>query len=133
MQRLRSGSAISLLPLLRRLCSTLPRYGVTQHLEVLATWTPHIRQRSRTFGAGSASVIQGIGDITLGVKQSSLHSDRKKFSLALESFVIIPTADVLAAWIPKALPMVQFDCATYVGLDREMPNVEALIGVSKRF
>lgn len=43
------------------------------------------------------------------------------------------TADAFVAWVPKALPTVQFDVATYIGLTRDTPDVEAYIGVSKRF
>ena len=36
------------------------------------------------------------------------------------------TADVFAAYIPKSLPTVQFDAATYVGLNHDTPDVEVL-------
>lgn len=43
------------------------------------------------------------------------------------------TADAFVAWVPKSLKTVQFDVATYIGLNRDTPDVEAYIGVSKRF
>lgn len=199
--------------------STTLRYGVTQHFEIVAAWTPYVHQRMRTLGIPGAAAArsEGIGDVTLGFKQSLLNPDGKKFSLALQPFVVIPTAkaalgvgsvveglivpityalpasfalglspeidrianiggpghhvsytiigginrqfgglnagielagvrdddptgrttkatfDVFAAYIPKALPSVQFDAATYIGLNHDTPDVEVLIGVSKRF
>lgn len=196
--------------------STLLRYGVTQHLELLASWTPYVHQRVRTFGAGATST-DGVGDVTLGLKQSLFHPDGKGLSLALQPFVVVPTAkaalgvgstveglivpvtlalpaafslglspevdrlpdsagrghhasytmiggvsrqlgavnagvelatvhdddparrttrvtaDIFAAWVPKAIPTVQFDAASYVGLNRDTPDIEVLVGVSKRF
>lgn len=196
--------------------STLLRYGVTPHLELLAGWTPYLHQRTRTFGGG-VDTTTGVGDVTLGFKQSLLHPDGKNFSLALQPFVIVPTAkaalgvgspveglivpvtlalpanfalglspeidrianagapghhasytmiggisrqfgsvdtgvelagihdddptgrttkataDVFAAYIPKAHPTVQFDAAAYVGLNHDTPDVELIVGVSKRF
>jgi len=195
--------------------STLVRLGVTQYLELFAGWTPYIHQRTRT-GAG-VDRTDGVGDVTLGLKQSLLHPDGKGFSLALQPFVVVPTAkaalgvgrpvvgliipvtlalpadfalglspeidriantasrghhasytmiggisrqlgsvnaglelagthdddpggrttkataDVFAAWIPKAHPTFQFDVATYVGLNHDTPDVEVLVGVSHRF
>ncbi len=196
--------------------NTTLRYGVTPHLEVLASWTPYIHQRTRTFTAG-VERTDGVGDVTLGLKQSLLNPDGKKFSLALQPFVVVPTAkaalgagspveglivpityalpanfalglspeidrvanagarghhasytmiggvsrqfgsvnagvelagthdddptgrttkataDVFTAYIPKSMPNVQFDAATYVGLNHDTPDVEVLIGVSRRF
>ena len=195
---------------------TLLRFGVTQNLELLAGWTPFVHQRTRTFGGG-VGAVNGVGDVTLGVKQSLLHPDGKGFSLAVEPFVILPTAksalgvghtveglvvpitvalpanfalglspeidriadagarghhasytmiggisrqfgavdggvelagvhdndptgrttrataNVFAAYIPKAHPNVQFDAAAYVGLNHDTPDVELLIGISRRF
>lgn len=71
--------------------NTLLRYGVTQHLELLANSTPYVDARTRTFGGGFATT-SGIGDVTLGVKQSLFNPDGKKFSLAVQPFVILPTA-----------------------------------------
>ncbi len=198
--------------------NTLLRYGVTQHLELLAAWTPYIHQRTRTFERdGGVDRTDGVGDVTLGLKQSLLNPDGKKFSLALQPFVVVPTAkaalgvgsteiglivpvtvalpadvqlglspeidrvadagarghhaqytligglsrqfgaftpgvelaavhdddptgrttkatfDVFTSYIPKALPSVQFDAAAYVGLNHDTPDVEVIVGVSKRF
>jgi hypothetical protein len=200
--------------------NTTLRYGVTQHLEVIAAWTPYVHARTRTFGVpGNAAVghTEGVGDVTLAVKQSLLNPDGKKLSVALQSFVIVPTAkaalgvgsvvegvvvpvtlalpadfalglspeidriangggrghhvsytmiggvsrqfgsvnagvelagvhnddptgrstkataDLFAAYVPKAHPNIQFDAATYVGLNHDTPDVEIIVGVSKRF
>jgi hypothetical protein len=43
------------------------------------------------------------------------------------------TADAFVAWVPKSIPTVQFDVATYVGLNRDTPDIEAYIGILKRF
>lgn len=75
--------------------NTTLRYGVTQHLGVIAAWTPCVHARTRTFGVpGNAAVVhtEGVGDVTLVIKQSLLNPDGKKFSVALQPFVILPTA-----------------------------------------
>ena len=202
------------------LANTTVRLGVTQHLELLAAWTPYIHARTRTFGVPGGTAIghtEGVGDVTLAVKQSLLNPDGKKLSIALQSFVIVPTAkvalgvgsvvegiivpislalpadfalglspevdrvansggrghhvsytmiggisrqfgsvstgvelagvhnddpagrstkataDLFAAYIPKAHPNIQLDAATYVGLNHDTPDIEVLIGISKRF
>ncbi len=198
------------------IASTTLRYGVTDHLEAVAQWSPYTSVRDRMRGGG-VTTDRGVGDVLLGLKQSLLHPDGKGVSIALAPFVTIPTAksaigagsstqglivpvtislpadfslglspevdrlpnggdrghhasytmiggisrafgavtpgvelaatqdddptgrkteataDFFAAWIPKSLPSVQFDVATYVGLNRDTPDVEAYIGVSKRF
>lgn len=196
--------------------STLLRFGVTQHLELLAGWTPFIHQRARVLGEG-VERTDGVGDVTLGVKQSLLHPDGKGFSLALQPFVVVPTAraalgvgspvvglivpvtvalpaglqlglspeidrvanqgdrghhasytligglsrafgavtpgvefavvhdddptgrttkataDLFAAYIPKAHPNLQLDASAYIGLNRDTPDVEVMVGVARRF
>ncbi len=192
--------------------STLLRYGVTQHLELLAGWTPFVHTHSP-----GTPAVDSIGDITLGVKQSLLHPDGKGLSVALQPFVVLPTAtaavgvgstveglivpltlalpadfalglspeidrvadagarghhasytliggisrqlgsvnagvelagthdddptgrttrataDLFAAYVPKAHPSVQFDASAYVGLNHATPAVEVQVGVSHRF
>ncbi|MBV8971499.1 MAG: transporter [Sphingomonadaceae bacterium] len=192
--------------------STLLRYGVTQHLELLAGWTPFVHAHSP-----GQRAVDSVGDVTLGLKQSLLHPDGKGFSLAVQPFVTLPTAkaavgvgstveglivpvtvalpadfalglspevdrvanagdrghrasytmiggvsrqfgpvnagvelagthdddptgrttkataDLFAAYIPKAHPTVQFDASAYIGLNRDTPAVEVQVGVSHRF
>ena len=202
------------------LANTAVRLGVTQHLELLAGWTPYVHARTRTFGVPGGTAVshtEGVGDVTLAVKQSLLNPDGKKLSIALQPFVIVPTAkaalgvgsvvagviapislalpadfalglspeidhiansggrghhvsytmiggisrqfgsvstgvelagvhnddptgrstkataDLFAAYVPKAYPHIQFDAATYVGLNHDTPDIEFLIGISKRF
>ncbi len=43
------------------------------------------------------------------------------------------TADLFAAWSPKALPDVQFDAGVNAGLTRYAPRVEVSLGVAHRF
>ncbi len=198
------------------IASTMLRYGLTDHLEAVAQWSPYVSVRDRMRGGG-VTTDRGVGDVLLGLKQSLLNPDGKGVSIALAPFVTIPTAksaigagsstqglvvavnialpadfslglspevdrlpnsgdrghhasytmigglsrafgavtpgvelgvtqdddptgrttkataDFFAAWIPKSMPSVQFDVATYVGLNRDTPDVEAYIGVSKRF
>ncbi len=198
------------------IASTTLRYGVTDHLEAVVQWAPYISARDRVRGGG-VTTDRGVGDVTLGVKQSLSHPDGKGFSIALAPFVTIPTAksaigagsstqglivpvtislpadialglspeidrlpneganghhasyttigglsrafgavtpgvelavthdddptqrvtkataDLFAAWVPKSIKDVQFDVGTYFGLNRDTPDIEAFIGISKRF
>ena len=79
----------------------------------------------------SYTMIGGLsrvfGAVTPGVELGVTHDDNPT------GRVTKATADAFVAWIPKAIPTVQFDAAAYVGLNRDTPDVEAYIGVSKRF
>jgi len=41
--------------------------------------------------------------------------------------------DLTAAWTPKALKDVQLDASAYVGLNRQTPDLELVVGVAHRF
>jgi hypothetical protein len=43
------------------------------------------------------------------------------------------TADVILAWIPPRRPNLQLDTGVNVGLTRDTPDVQAYVGVSRRF
>ncbi len=43
------------------------------------------------------------------------------------------TADLVAAWQPAGLKDVQFDAGVNLGLTRAAPDLEAYVGVAKRF
>lgn len=70
---------------------TMVRAGVTDHLEIYAEWSPYNRVEVRPRG-GRTTTVHGVGDVTLGVKQSLLHPDGKGLSIAVQPFVTAPTA-----------------------------------------
>ena len=41
--------------------------------------------------------------------------------------------DLAAAWVPKEKGRLQLDAGTYVGLNRQTPDVEAYVGVTEKF
>lgn len=41
--------------------------------------------------------------------------------------------DLAAAWIPKEKGRLQLDAGTYVGLNRQTPDIEAYVGVTEKF
>ena len=41
--------------------------------------------------------------------------------------------DLAAAWIPKEKGRLQFDAGTYLGLNRQTPDIEAYVGVTEKF
>ena len=91
---------------------TMLRYGVTDHLEVVGEWVPYGHQRTRA-GGGGAATVDGVGDVTLGVKQSLFNPDGDGLSVAVQPFVTIPTAP---AAIGVGSPLVGVLLATTLNL-----------------
>jgi len=71
----------------------LVRYGVTATTEVRLGWTAFGHVRSRDTTSGMIDTAQGVGDVTLGVKQNLRHPAEGKTGLALAvlPFVTLPT------------------------------------------
>ncbi len=61
----------------------LLRYGVTGTTEVRLAWTAFGYARTRDFISGAIDRIMGVGDVTLGVKQSISHPAEGKTGLAV--------------------------------------------------
>ncbi len=43
------------------------------------------------------------------------------------------TADITLAWLPKGNGNIQFDLGAYLGVNRDTPQLQAYVGVSRRF
>jgi len=72
-------------------------------------------------------ISRAIGAVTPGVELAVTQDDDPTGRTTKA------TADVFVAWAPKSLKTVQFDVGTYLGLNRDTPDVEAYVGISKRF
>jgi len=69
------------------------RYGVTPTTEVRLGWTAYGHARTRDITSGAVDSVQGVGDVTLGLKQNLRHPAEGKTGLALAvlPFVTLPT------------------------------------------
>lgn len=71
----------------------LLRYGLGTTTEVQLGWTAFGHVRTRDIADGRISTAQGVGDVTIGVKQNLRHPAEGKtgFAMALLPFVTLPT------------------------------------------
>ncbi|GHC95153.1 transporter [Novosphingobium pokkalii] len=71
----------------------LLRYGVTPTTELRLGWTTFGHVRTRDTQTGAIDTVQGVGDLTLGVKQNLRHPAEGKTGLAVAvlPFVTLPT------------------------------------------
>lgn len=69
------------------------RYGVTPTTEVRLGWTAYGHARTRDIATGAVDTVQGVGDVTLGLKQNLRHPAEGKTGLAVAvlPFVTLPT------------------------------------------
>lgn len=69
------------------------RYGVTPTTEVRLGWTAYGHARTRDITSGAVDSVQGVGDVTLGLKQNLRHPAEGKTGLAVAvlPFVTLPT------------------------------------------
>lgn len=69
------------------------RYGVTPTTEVRLGWTAYGHARTRDIASGAVDSVQGVGDVTLGLKQNLRHPAEGKTGLAVAvlPFVTLPT------------------------------------------
>jgi hypothetical protein len=194
------------------------RYGVGTSTELRLGWIAygHIRVRDRATGLVQRQ--QGIGDITIGLRQNLHNPDGSGFSVAVQPFATLPAGghaigagtwiaglvvpisyqlpdniqlgftgeidaapdqdrhgrhtaysgtvafsvpvtnrltgsaelwamhdrdpaghssqyslDLAAAWIPDRSGRLQLDAGTFLGLNRQTPDVEAYVGVARKF
>lgn len=77
--------------------------------------------------AAAAGLSRPVGPLTLGAELWGLVDDDPQGRTYQASF------DVSCAWTPKAAPDLQFDGGVNAGLTRHTPDVEAYVGVSRRF
>ncbi len=67
------------------------RLGVTNSTEFRFEWTAYTHVRAKDRASGMVDRVAGVGDVTLGVKQSLLNPAGDKLSIALLPFGTIPT------------------------------------------
>ncbi|WP_116092212.1 transporter [Sphingomonas crusticola] len=107
----------------------LARYGIGDTTELRLEWTAygHVRIRDRI--SGSVSKSSGIGDVTLGLKQSVTHPDGDGFSVALLPYATLPTGrhQVGAGdWSAGLLIPVNYDLSDQLKLEIT-PEVDAAV------
>ncbi|WP_297515722.1 transporter [uncultured Caulobacter sp.] len=96
--------------------------------------TPQVAARANASGAGRhvgyalvSGVGHAVGPVNLGAE---LWVDRDEDP---SGHVTQASFDLTAAWAPKALKDVQLDASAYVGLNRQTPDLELVVGVAHRF
>jgi hypothetical protein len=67
------------------------RYGVGNNTELRLGWTAYGHVRTRDRMTGTIDNDGGIGDVTIGIKQSLHNPDGNGFSIALLPFATLPT------------------------------------------
>jgi hypothetical protein len=77
--------------------------------------------------AGAAGVSRGFGPATLGVELWGQRDDDPAGATTQASF------DLTAAYVPAQASDLQLDAGVNVGLNRNTPDLEAYVGVSRRF
>jgi hypothetical protein len=77
--------------------------------------------------SAAAGVAKQFGAANLGVELWGLVDDDPAGSTSQAS------VDLTAAWIPAEAPDLQLDGGVNAGLNRETPQIEAYVGVTRRF
>ena len=102
--------------------------------QVSLTVTPQIATARDADGRGghlaaaaAAGLSRPVGPTTLGAELWGMVDDDPQGRTYQASF------DVSCAWTPKTAPDLQFDGGVNAGLNRHTPDVEAYVGVSRRF
>ena len=67
------------------------RYGLTDTTEFRFDWTAFNHVRTKDRATGAIDRVQGVGDVTLGIKQNLLNPAGDKLSIAVLPFATIPT------------------------------------------
>lgn len=78
-------------------------------------------------GSAAVSLSRAFGSTSLGAELWGLADDDPQKRTYEASF------DLTCAWTPQATPDLQLDGGVNAGLNRHTPDVEAYVGVSRRF
>ena len=73
--------------------ATEMRAGLTGTMEAQLSWAPYTSIHDHDTATGARSHADGIGDVTLALRQSLRNPDGSGFSVALQPFVTAPTGD----------------------------------------
>ncbi|MBW3522882.1 transporter [Chryseobacterium sp. NKUCC03_KSP] len=68
------------------------KIGITGNTAIQIGWQTYGRQKQTEFNSGSAIKTNGIGDVTLRIKQNLIGNDSGKFALAILPYVKFPTS-----------------------------------------
>jgi hypothetical protein len=77
--------------------------------------------------AGAVGVGRSFGPVSLGVELWADLDDDPAGRVTSASF------DLTAGWTPASVPDLQIDASAYLGLNRDTPDLELVVGVAKRF
>ena len=97
----------------------LARLGVGPSTEVQLGWTAFGHDRERDKMAGSVERTDGIGDVTLALRQRLVGDKGRPFSLAVQPFVSLPAGRQPVGdgtWAAGALIPVQYELSQAVAL-----------------
>jgi hypothetical protein len=111
---------------------------VPMSIPVSADWSlslsPQVEARENASGAGrhagyaiAGGVGRAVGPVNLGAE---LWVDRDQDPTG---HVTQASVDLTAAWTPNTLHDVQLDASAYVGLNRQTPDLELVVGLAHRF
>ncbi len=96
--------------------------------------SPQVEARENASGSGrhagyalAGGVGRAVGPVNLGAELWVDRDDDPSGHVTQASF------DLTAAWTPKALHDVQLDASAYVGLNRQTPDLELVVGLAHRF
>nr|WP_295110202.1 transporter [uncultured Caulobacter sp.] len=96
--------------------------------------SPLVEARENASGAGrhagyalAGGVGRAVGPVNLGVELWVDRDNDPTGRVTQASF------DLTAAWTPKRLKDVQLDASAYVGLNRQTPDLELVVGLAHRF
>ncbi|MGP7796362.1 transporter [Sphingomonas sp. CLY1604] len=114
------------------IAQTLVRLGVTDRLEVRASWEPFGHERVRDVASGAIDRADRVGDAVLGLKASLLHPDGQGLAIAVLPSVSLPVGRVPigAGGVGYSLLLpVSYDLSDTVRIDatpsvRGLPNDE---------
>lgn len=90
----------------------LTRIGIGQTTEVQLGWTAIGHDRERDKASGDIDETNGIGDVTLAIRQHLVGDQQKGFSLGVQPFVTLPAGRYPVGagdWGAGAIIPVQFD------------------------
>ena len=105
----------------------LLRFGVTDSMEVQAGWTAYGHVRTRDKLTGQTTKSDGVGDVTLALRQNLHNPDGSGFSMALMPYVTLPvggSAIGAGTWSAGLIVPVSFELNDTVSLSLT-PEVDA--------
>lgn len=97
----------------------LTRVGIGSNTEVQVGWTAFGHDRERDKASGEVDRVDGIGDVTLALRQHLVGEEGKPFSVGLQPFVTLPVGRFPVGagdWSAGLIVPVQHDLARKVSV-----------------